>query len=248
MNRQQFFQWINDPFTLNADSAGDLEELILNYPYFQTARMLNLINLKLLKDYRFEQELRRVAALSADRSRLRDWLELLDNVPDQPARKNVPDVAEPPIIADREKDIHLKQLEDQIKASLKEIEIRKSRLRELIEEKKAIVVETGREEEELADKGSDLPFRPLPRDPILDEFIRQNEDQSTGRVSFYNSEESAKKSIEDNDDFISETLARLVAAQGKKDKAIKIYQKLMLKYPQKSSYFAAQIEKLRKES
>jgi len=39
----------------------------------------------------------------------------------------------------------------------------------------------------------------------------------------------------------------LIAAQGKKDKAIKIYQQLMLKNPQKSSYFAAQIEKLKKE-
>lgn len=91
-------------------------------------------------------------------------------------------------------------------------------------------------------------MRPLPKDELLEEFIRQAGNQGFKRASFYNPEDSARRSIEENEGIVSETLARLVAAQGKKDKAIEIYQKLMLKNPQKSGYFAAQIEKLRKES
>jgi hypothetical protein len=90
-------------------------------------------------------------------------------------------------------------------------------------------------------------YRALPKDDLLEEFIRERTGQATGQVPFYSPEESARRSIEENDGIISETLARLVAAQGKFDRAIKIYQQLMLKNPQKSSYFAAQIEKLRKE-
>jgi len=244
MNRQQFFQWMHNPQALNTESVKDLQELIREYPFFQTARILNLMNLKLLKDFRFEQELRGVAALSADRARLREWLLLLEEMPVEASRKLKSEFPEPPSAPDPDKDIQLKNLEEQIKASLKEIELKKSRLRELMEEKKAIAGDYDQKTEDL----QDLPFRSLPRDPMLEDFLRQKEEQSPGRVNFYSPEESARKSIEDNDDFLSDTLARLVAAQGKKDKAIIIYQKLMLKYPQKSSYFAAQIEKLRKES
>lgn len=44
---------------------------------------------------------------------------------------------------------------------------------------------------------------------------------------------------------VSETLASLLVKQGHKKRAIGMYQKLILKYPGKSSFFAAQIAKLK---
>lgn len=59
-------------------------------------------------------------------------------------------------------------------------------------------------------------------------------------------DELAKKSITFNWDNATETLAKLYAKQGKKQKAIEVYKYLTLKYPSKSSYFATQIENLEK--
>ncbi len=57
--------------------------------------------------------------------------------------------------------------------------------------------------------------------------------------------ELAAKSIEENNDLMSETLADLLAWQGNNKKAIEMYAKLCLQFPEKSDYFAAKIEKLR---
>jgi hypothetical protein len=246
MNRQQFFNWMNDPASMDEASAGDLQEIILAYPYFQTARVLQLLNLKLIKDYRFERELRRVAGYAADRTKLRESILMLEETAPIPASLAGQDPVVQRQVEISVKDIHLEELEAQIKASLMEIELKKSRLNELLEEKKAIIGKDGPKPQDPRESAKDRPLRPLPKDLLLEEFIRQKGIASE-RVSFFNAEEFANKSIEENDDILSETLARLVAAQGKKEKAIKIYQKLMLKYPQKSNTFAAQIEKLRKE-
>ena len=57
--------------------------------------------------------------------------------------------------------------------------------------------------------------------------------------------ELAAKSIEENDDMISETLADILAWQGNYKKSIEMYERLCLLIPEKSDYFAAKIEKLR---
>ncbi|NJN34872.1 MAG: hypothetical protein HC817_12090 [Saprospiraceae bacterium] len=56
----------------------------------------------------------------------------------------------------------------------------------------------------------------------------------------------AKNSLVKHDDMVSETLADMLAAQGNDEKAIEMYDRLSLIFPEKSNYFAAKIEKLRK--
>ncbi len=55
------------------------------------------------------------------------------------------------------------------------------------------------------------------------------------------------ESIEDDPELVSETLAELHAKQGRTDRAIAIYEKLSLMFPEKSSYFAKKIESVKKE-
>jgi hypothetical protein len=79
---------------------------------------------------------------------------------------------------------------------------------------------------------------------LIDKFIMEEPRISKPKSAFFSPSESAIRSNMDEEEIVSETLARLYAQQGNIQKAIHIYEKLSLINQEKSRYFAAQIKNL----
>jgi hypothetical protein len=82
-------------------------------------------------------------------------------------------------------------------------------------------------------------------DSILDKFIRENPTISRPKADFYSPVNMARQSVEEDDEIVSETLAKIYVKQGLYKKAIGIYEKLGLLNPDKLTYFAALINHIK---
>jgi len=82
---------------------------------------------------------------------------------------------------------------------------------------------------------------------IIETFIKNEPQIRVPKPDQINNENKAKKSAEDNYDLVSETLASIYIEQTLYHKAIDTYEKLSLKFPEKSRYFADLIQSLEKK-
>lgn len=82
---------------------------------------------------------------------------------------------------------------------------------------------------------------------LIDRFIKSEPKIIPSKVEFYSPSNQAKKSITEDEDLVSETLANIYRQQGNLLKARSSYQKLSLLIPEKMAYFAALISTIDKE-
>jgi tetratricopeptide (TPR) repeat protein len=80
---------------------------------------------------------------------------------------------------------------------------------------------------------------------LIDKFIESNPRLQPPQLDKPNMDIS-EDSVKEHDGIFTDTLAKIYIKQGYYSKAIFAYEKLILKYPEKSDYFADQIEEIRK--
>ncbi|MES2513870.1 MAG: hypothetical protein V4580_06975 [Bacteroidota bacterium] len=81
---------------------------------------------------------------------------------------------------------------------------------------------------------------------LIDKIIESDPGRiKLGTGKFFTPAIDAKQSLLENEHLVTETLAKIYALQGNISKAIRAYEILSLKFPQKSVYFASLIEKLK---
>lgn len=112
------------------------------------------------------------------------------------------------------------------------------------ESMKSLITEINKNSRKKRDAEDEPPKKS--KNDLIDRFISEAPVISSIDPGLRNTEDISEMSTRESDEFMTETLARIYVKQGYYQKAIKAFQKLSLKYPEKSTYFAGQIEEVSK--
>ena len=265
MDSKQLIGYMTMPERMKGNDVDEVEQMVKTFPYFSIAQALLSIAYQNIGSPNYDSQLKRAAATMPNRDKLSllsmiakhrleskleipaflDEFEPKDNVFSSIESIDTKEEQNGSII--REKvfiipEIDLSGSHEELSAEMALLEEK----RKSIDELKAIIANRLKEiEEEKQRKEAGKPApKKLSRKELIDKFITENPSISRPKAEFYNPISVAQNSIIDQENIVSETLAKIYEQQNYFEKAISIYKKLGLKYPEKSRYFAAQIERL----
>ena len=213
-----------NPSDLHMENNALLEDLNQKYPYFSISHILLAKGLLNTNSIRYNRKLKKAAVYSIERKNL---FKLITQ------------------------NIFENELEAQKKTHSKFTDLKNNNLNQTLEHKLNIgtPLEFNENEEHSFSEWLSLSkIKKINRKSIknnenlIDNFIENNPKIIVKKNKFFSPTEAAKDSIQEKDEFVTETLARVYLEQKHFDKAIEAYKKLILKYPKKNSFFAGQIK------
>ncbi|TNF40670.1 MAG: hypothetical protein EP311_08575 [Cytophagales bacterium] len=246
MNASQFLDLIQKSDRLEKSDYLQLRKIQENFPYFQISHVL-ACRYELAKNPETPPYHLELAAITSPD---RIWLKALLEKPTQKTDTKTPAIKEdllpeePKAGSDPvQRTESLKKLGDQLKgnpapdAGKPKVKKRKAPKDELIEtikrkEKKEIVADKTKEQIDL--------IKAFSKKSIKLATIKEIEANQ-------NTENLAESSTKLDESLMTESFAKILIKQGKKDKALEIYEKLSLKFPEKRTYFADLIENLKEK-
>ena len=313
MQAKEFINYIKNPNSLEKNSVKELQKLVNDFPYFQSAHLLLSLASKKWDASVYQKSLKKTAIVVTNRSHLFNLIQKVDIsnivIEDSDHQKLVVEEVLEPIDSTKELNI-LKATELLIENSDSEIletgiqqktkpnaedvlenEIAKQVVGAIVEKQMLnlsdtqLVFNQNKEPENFTDwlRLIQKSNKQLSAENILDTNTDNNTDiktrlekskiitqesalnkklknlalidkiieNSPGQIKikddqkFYSPEHNAKESLLENEHLVSETLAKIYALQGSVNKAVRAYEILSLKFPQKSAYFASLIQKLK---
>ena len=225
MRNEKLIENIQNPMNIGKAEIADMRISLQAFPYFTSMQLLYAKGLYNTDSISYNSQLRKAAAYVGNRKLL--FKLITENV------KVAEEIIEKPT-AEKE----MVKIEQKPETATPEKELEIGKPLEFTEN------ETHSFAEWLAlTKAKKINRKQQSSENLIDKFIEQEPRISKPkREEFFSPVQSAEQSLIENDEIVTETLARVYLEQEHFDKAISAYEKLSLKYPQKNSFFANQIK------
>jgi hypothetical protein len=244
MIKSTFSEVISNPEKLDSLTISDLQGVIHEFPYFSAAQLLLAKKLKIEDSVLFEKQLNLTAAYVPSRKVLYNLIHSAPVVVETASEPIQHEVET--IIEEKEEVVQNDELDQLIQAE----SASNYSLADLPEIEKPVektLQFTGNQTLNFTDwleffEGN-KPESLKSEGEIIEDFIQENPHIGAAKHEDIPVENLAKpSSLDIDDEIVTETLAKIHLDQGNRMKAVEIYERLKLKYPEKSPYFAAQIE------
>ncbi len=244
-------QLIRQPELLDKETLYDLRSMLALHPYYQPARILLLRNLYLLHDPSFDEELRRAALYVTDRNVLFQIVEAAHyRLRSAEKKKTYKPTSDEQDRTASLIDIFLDSIPDE--TPQQQPVKRKPTPADATVDYVAYLLDT--ENEKLSTAQDTTQPQPSKEESLtvslIDKFINGDggnfELKETPEFTPDMEEQNTDGDNEPQEEYFTETLARIYIQQGRYSKALEIIKRLNLLYPKKNRYFADQIRFLEK--